>query len=559
MKNQPIRANRPTLIDGDDDVDVSLISSRRERSEAMRNQSSPRDDWHTLMRDNDKDLEVNRLTTREEKSQAMKNQFAKTKNRPILVRQGDDDDGEVKLISTKQQKSQAMKTQSVKADKRSMILFKYIKDKSWTDVLQHLDYYERDAYNWIEEVNDDGTKRWRSLPIHLACEKNPNFEVVNQLLRIYPRSLYERNYGGDLPIHIACRQGAGKDIIKLMLEKGVGTAKETDGEGRLPLHVAACSSDIHLNTIQDIITYNEKAARTPDDFGLLPLHWACTKNGSASTVEAIIKVYPYAVEQKDVYGKLPIDRLEKSSNPHRAKIAEMLSRDVSSWTNAMLSTIVELSSKIDAAEKMKEKSKEKERAFKELIDQNTRSIEEINHLMEKNQEIKDDFAYEIRKMEKSYQMEINAMTHKFEMETMNILGEKDFAEKKCEDLKVLVDELVTQLKIQKGLVDQKEVSRIELKKKSLELLNKIEEAQQEIEARCEDNETLKMDHVKLKYEIEKRDQQIENMAMRRSYDYRDTRERRTRTYGERCGAPSENVDGIPRTFECVRILEDESY
>jgi hypothetical protein len=168
MKNQPIRSNRPTLIDHDDDVDVSLISSRRERSEAMRNQSSPRDDWHTLMRDNDKDLEVNRLTTREEKSQAMKNQFVKTKNRPILVRQGDDDDGEVQLISTKQQKSQAMKTQSVKADKRSMILFKYIKDKSWKDVLQHLDYYERDAYNWIEEVNDDGTKRWRSLPIHLV-------------------------------------------------------------------------------------------------------------------------------------------------------------------------------------------------------------------------------------------------------------------------------------------------------------------------------------------------------------------------------------------------------
>ena len=173
MKDQSngIRANRPSLMtkyDDDVDADVNLITSRRERSEAMRNQS-PRDDWQTLMKDSGKDLEVNLLSTREEKSQAMKNQSARMKNRPILVRQGgDDDDGEVKLISTKQQKSQAMKTQSAKADKRSMILFKYIKDKSWNDVLQHLDYYERDAYNWIEEVNDDGTKRWRSLPIHLV-------------------------------------------------------------------------------------------------------------------------------------------------------------------------------------------------------------------------------------------------------------------------------------------------------------------------------------------------------------------------------------------------------
>ena len=61
-----------------------------------------------------------------------------------------------------------MKTESVKADKRTMVLFKSIRDQNWEDVLKHLDYYERDAKQWIEEVNDDGSKRWRSLPIHLV-------------------------------------------------------------------------------------------------------------------------------------------------------------------------------------------------------------------------------------------------------------------------------------------------------------------------------------------------------------------------------------------------------
>ena len=87
--------------------------------------------------------------------------------RPTLTKK-DGDDEEIKLISSRKQRSEAMKTESVKADKRTMVLFKSIRDQNWEDVLKHLDYYERDAKQWIEEVNDDGSKRWRSLPIHLV-------------------------------------------------------------------------------------------------------------------------------------------------------------------------------------------------------------------------------------------------------------------------------------------------------------------------------------------------------------------------------------------------------
>lgn len=380
---------------------------------------------------------------------------------------------------------------------------------------------------------------------------------MNQFLRIYPQSLFERNYGGDLPIHIACRQGAGKDIIKIMLEKGVGTSKETDCEGRLPLHLAACSSDIHLNSIQDLITYNEKAARTPDDFGLLPLHWACTKNATAGSVETIIKIYPYAIEHKDVYGKLPMDRLEKSSNPEKARIVELLSRDVSSWSSAMLSTIVELSSKIAAAEKMKEESKEKERECKVLMDQNTRSFNEINALVEKIHDMQDQFVHKVRTLKRAHAVDLQQQKQQYEEETMVLGSEKDFAEKKSQDLKILVDELVEQLKIQKSLVDEKEVSRVELKKKAMELLSKIEGTQKEIEMRSEDTENLKMYQVKLKYEIEKRDQHIENLTERRdSYDIYSERDSRLAYDDHRRGKFDSD---IPKTFECVRINEDESY
>lgn len=479
--------------------------------------------------------------------------------RPTLKKR-EDDDGDINLISTRKDKSAAAKKESVKANERGVYLFKCIKDQKWDDVLKHLDYYERDAKNWIEEVNDDGSKRWRSLPIHLVCEKNPIFEVVNQLVRIHPKCLSERNYGGDLPIHIACRQGAGKDIIKIMVEKGIETTKETDCEGRLPLHLAVCSSGIHVNSIQDIITYNEKAARTPDDFGLLPLHWACTKDATATVVETIIKIYPYAVEHKDTYGHLPIDRIKKSRNPEKAKIVELLTRDVSSWSSAMMSTIVELSSKIAAANKMEEQCISMDNRCKTLMDQNNRSFNEINGLVEKIHAMQDQFAREMRMIKGAHKNDIQKLQYDFEHEASALRRDKEDAEKKSSDLKILVDELVQQLKIQKAALDEKEGARAGLKKKAMGLLSKIEEAQKEIEARNEESEGLKMYHLKLKYEIEKRDQHIEIMTDKKNayndYDsYDGSQMRSTRHFGQE----GKYGTDIPRTFECARVQEEDSY
>ena len=95
----------------------------------------------------------------------------------------------------------------------------------------------------------------------------------------------------------------------------------------------------------DILCYYEKAARTPDDFGLLPLHYACSKEATAASIEALLKVYPYAIEKVDDFDLLPIDRLLASKNSEKAKIRQLLSRDVSFWSQSMMSLIVDLSSK----------------------------------------------------------------------------------------------------------------------------------------------------------------------------------------------------------------------
>ena len=101
--------------------------------------------------------------------------ISQTRQRPKLTKAHEEEE-EINFISSRKQKSEARKKDSVKATNRSITLFNRIKEKKWDAVLEHFDYYERDATNWIEEVNDDGSKRWRSLPIHL----------VSILLLIYP-------------------------------------------------------------------------------------------------------------------------------------------------------------------------------------------------------------------------------------------------------------------------------------------------------------------------------------------------------------------------------------
>lgn len=171
--------------------------------------------------------------------------------------------------------------------------------------------------------------------------------------------------------------------------------------------------------------------------------------------------------------------------------------------------------------------------------------------------MQDQFVHKVRTLKRAHAVDLQQQKQQYEEETMVLGSEKDFAEKKSQDLKILVDELVEQLKIQKSLVDEKEVSRVELKKKAMELLSKIEGTQKEIEMRSEDTENLKMYQVKLKYEIEKRDQHIENLTERRdSYDIYSERDSRLAYDDHRRGKFDSD---IPKTFECVRINEDESY
>ena len=55
-------------------------------------------------------------------------------------------------------------------------LYKLVKGGDWSGVIRGAQANPLEAKTWIVEKNTDGTTRWESLPLHLACENQPPVE-----------------------------------------------------------------------------------------------------------------------------------------------------------------------------------------------------------------------------------------------------------------------------------------------------------------------------------------------------------------------------------------------
>lgn len=185
-----------------------------------------------------------------------------------------------------------------------------------------------------------------------------------------------------------------------------------------------------------------------------------------------------------------MDRIRSHEHPEKAKIVELLSRDVSSWSKGMMSTIVELSSKVGSYEEMKHMLEQKEEECMDLKAQKKQCEKEVKYLTNKWHKDKQDFKEEIHQMQRSHLLEIKESEEKFRSQISGLKREKEASEKKVLDLKVIVDELVEQLKEQNSGAQGNSSSRKELKAKVVELLEILKKTQRELDKVKDENSFL---------------------------------------------------------------------
>jgi ankyrin repeat protein len=149
------------------------------------------------------------------------------------------------------------------------------------------------------------------LPIHTLFRQGrcPPLEVVQFFVEQAPATLVHRANGGESTLHCACREGGGKhdvthDIIQLLIQACPASLAMASDFGNLPLHDACLHGNCSLEIVSLLVNDNPDAVRSPNHFGMRPVHYASGK--SLEITKLLISRYPESVKCADYDGRLPL-------------------------------------------------------------------------------------------------------------------------------------------------------------------------------------------------------------------------------------------------------------
>ena len=114
------------------------------------------------------------------------------------------------------------------------ILYSLINNQSWDEAISRCNSHPREASTWHNS---------HLLPIHRACELNPPSggtasKLIRVLLKAFPDGASSADDNGRLPLHFACWKRANVEVVEALLVGYKESAQARDVHGRLALHVA---------------------------------------------------------------------------------------------------------------------------------------------------------------------------------------------------------------------------------------------------------------------------------------------------------------------------------
>jgi len=208
-----------------------------------------------------------------------------------------------------------------------------IANMEWMFVLEHLTDFPQNAGAWFQNSHKDehpdkngsilsflesrGDESEMLLPIHMACQRDPPKDVIQELHQAYPVGMSTQTNGGGhkendgmLPIFLACLHGASLDVIQEVI------ASYPDG--------------VHRRT----------------SGGLVPLHVACMVGASLDIIIELVKFFPGGVAVTDDRGRTPLDYVKANSHANKSNVMRVL-KELADRTSMELPTLHQLISNED--------------------------------------------------------------------------------------------------------------------------------------------------------------------------------------------------------------------
>ncbi|KAG7365331.1 ankyrin repeat domain protein [Nitzschia inconspicua] len=202
-----------------------------------------------------------------------------------------------------------------------------ITSEQWERVVQICQTQPSTAKSWTTRHGlFEGIKDASVLPIHEALVAGAPYPIIEALLFAYPDCVYckESSYQR-LPLHCACRKNAQIDVVDLLLTKYADAALTADSLGRLPLHYAL-SNGANSQVIELLLKYRPNSARGFDKRGWTPLHVACGVGASTPVIERILNCYKEAVLMRTNKGSTAKQCLNLTQAPNKDQVKKLLKR-----------------------------------------------------------------------------------------------------------------------------------------------------------------------------------------------------------------------------------------
>lgn len=185
---------------------------------------------------------------------------------------------------------------------------------------------------WPDSIKEPDATGY--LPIHKALMANPintqppNLDNITMIVEAYPEGIHKPNRRGEYPLHCAVQaKRPFSEIVDLLIELGGKRICDVqDKYGHTPLHNAVTRKGVEaLMVVETLVEQAPQTCKHQDVRGMLPLHWAVSRlEPKLEYLIELIDSYPFAVIQKDEFGKMPIDRILAYGNDRCASSMNFL-------------------------------------------------------------------------------------------------------------------------------------------------------------------------------------------------------------------------------------------
>jgi len=139
-------------------------------------------------------------------------------------------------------------------------------------------------------------------PIHNAVYYQASSEIVEYLLQVWPEGASRTNGQKMLPLHLAASQNSDPKVIKALLKAYPQAASIPIPNGASPLSALCNREDANLDSIKYLIEASPESVQWKDEFGGLPVHYACLKGADWKVIKLLVKNYPQSILMKTSQG-----------------------------------------------------------------------------------------------------------------------------------------------------------------------------------------------------------------------------------------------------------------